>query len=251
MQTVFERPKTLLEQHFTYCPGCHHGLAQRLIAEVIDELDIADRTIGVGPVGCSVYIYQFLDIDFIMGAHGRAPATATGVKRALPDRIVFSYQGDGDIAAIGTAEIVHAAVRGECISAFFINNATFGMTGGQMAPTTILGQKTRTSPRGRAVEREGHPFKLGEMLAVADGSAYIARVALTKPQLIKKAKQSIKRAFLTQQARMGFSLVEILSPCPTNWGMSPLEAVQWLEKNLMTTFPLGEIKVKEGVPDVY
>jgi 2-oxoglutarate ferredoxin oxidoreductase subunit beta len=251
MQTVFERPKTLLEQHFTYCPGCHHGLAQRLIAEVIDELDIADRTIGVGPVGCSVYIYQFLDIDFIMGAHGRAPATATGVKRALPDRIVFSYQGDGDIAAIGTAEIVHAAVRGECISAFFINNATFGMTGGQMAPTTILGQKTRTSPRGRAVEHEGHPFKLGEMLAVADGSAYIARVALTKPQLIKKAKQSIKRAFLTQQARMGFSLVEILSPCPTNWGMSPLEAVQWLEKNLMTTFPLGEIKVKEGVPDVY
>jgi len=251
MQTVFERPKTLLEQHFTYCPGCHHGLAQRLIAEVIDELDIADRTIGVGPVGCSVYIYEFLDIDFIMGAHGRAPATATGVKRALPDRVVFSYQGDGDIAAIGTAEIVHAAVRGECISAFFVNNATYGMTGGQMAPTTILGQKTVTSPRGRAMEREGYPFKLGEMLAVADGSAYIARVALTKPQLIKKAKQSIKRAFLTQQAKMGFSLVEILSPCPTNWGMSPLEAVQWLEKNLMTTFPLGEIKVKEGVPNVH
>ncbi len=251
MQTVFERPKTLLEQHFTYCPGCHHGLAQRLIAEVIDELDIADRTIGVGPVGCSVYIYEFLDIDFIMGAHGRAPATATGVKRALPDRVVFSYQGDGDIAAIGTAEIVHAAVRGECISAFFVNNATYGMTGGQMAPTTILGQKTVTSPRGRAIEREGYPFKLGEMLAVTDGSAYIARVALTKPQLIKKAKQSIKRAFLTQQAKMGFSLVEILSPCPTNWGMSPLEAVQWLEKNLMTTFPLGEIKVKEGVPNVH
>ncbi|NLJ48800.1 MAG: 2-oxoglutarate oxidoreductase, partial [Candidatus Atribacteria bacterium] len=187
MQTIFERPKTLINQPFRYCPGCNHGLAQRLIAEVIDELDIADKTIGVGPVGCSVYIYECLDIDFVMGAHGRAPATATGIKRALPDRIVFSYQGDGDIAAIGTAEIVHCSVRGECISAFFINNSTFGMTGGQMAPTTILGQRTTTSPRGRKQAEAGFPFKLGEMLAVNEGSAYIARVALTKPQLIKKA----------------------------------------------------------------
>ena len=249
MQTIFERPKTLINQPFRYCPGCNHGLAQRLIAEVIDELDIADKTIGVGPVGCSVYIYECLDIDFVMGAHGRAPATATGIKRALPDRMVFSYQGDGDIAAIGTAEIVHCAVRGECISAFFINNATFGMTGGQMAPTTILNQRTTTSPRGRKQDEAGFPFKLGEMLAVAEGSAYIARVALTKPQLIKKAKQAIKRAFLTQQAGLGFSLVEILSPCPTNWAMPPLEAVQWLEKNIIPVFPLGEIKVKEGVPD--
>jgi 2-oxoglutarate ferredoxin oxidoreductase subunit beta len=249
MQTVFERPKTLINQPFRYCPGCNHGLAQRLIAEVIDELDIADKTIGVGPVGCSVYIYECLDIDFVMGAHGRAPATATGIKRALPDRMVFSYQGDGDIAAIGTAEIVHCAVRGECISAFFINNATFGMTGGQMAPTTILNQRTTTSPRGRKQDEAGFPFKLGEMLAVAEGSAYIARVALTKPQLIKKAKQAIKRAFLTQQAGLGFSLVEILSPCPTNWAMPPLEVVQWLEKNIIPVFPLGEIKVKEGVPD--
>ena len=250
MQTIFERPKTLINQPFRYCPGCNHGLAQRLIAEVIDELDIADYTIGVGPVGCSVYIYECLDIDFVMGAHGRAPAIATGIKRAYPDRMVFSYQGDGDIAAIGTAEIVHAAVRGECISAFFINNATFGMTGGQMAPTSILSQRTTTSPRGRNSKEAGFPFKLGEMLAVNEGSAYIARVALTKPQYIKKAKQAIKRAFLTQQAGLGFSLVEILSPCPTNWGMVPLEAVQWLEKNIIPVYPLGEIKVKEEIPNV-
>lgn len=245
MKVVFERPKTLLEKPFTYCPGCHHGLAQRLIAEVIDELGIADRTIGVGPIGCSVYIYEFIDVDFVIGAHGRAPAIATGIKRALPDRVVFSYQGDGDIAAIGTAEIIHAANRGELITAFFVNNAVFGMTGGQMAPTTLVGQKTKTTPLGRKPDVHGFPFRLGECLSVAEGSAYIARVALTRPQLIRQAKECIRKAFLTQIERKGFALVEILSPCPTNWGMSPKEAVDWLEHHMIPYFPLGEIKVKE------
>lgn len=246
MKTVFERPKTLLEKPFTYCPGCHHGLAHRLIAEVIDELDIAGQTIGVGPVGCSVYIYDFLDIDFIMGAHGRAPATAIGVKRALPDRVVFSYQGDGDIAAIGTAEIVHAAARGECISAFFINNAIFGMTGGQMAPTTLSGQVTTTSPLGRSTTNDGYPLKLCEMLRELEGSAYLARVLLTRPQYIRRAKEVIRKAFLTQIEKRGFSLVEILSPCPTNWKMTPAEAVAWVEDQLVCAFPPGEIKEWEA-----
>lgn len=245
MRIVFERPKTLLEKPFTYCPGCHHGLAQRLIAEVIDELGIADRTIGVGPIGCSVYIYEFIDVDFVVGAHGRAPAIATGIKRALPDRVVFSYQGDGDIAAIGTSEIIHAASRGELITAFFVNNAVFGMTGGQMAPTTLIGQKTKTTPLGRKPEVHGFPFRLGECLSVTEGSAYIARVALTRPQFIRQAKECIRKAFLTQMERKGFSLVEILSPCPTNWGMSPKEAVDWLEHHMIPYFPLGELKVKE------
>jgi len=246
MRTIFERPKTLIDKPFTYCPGCHHGLAQRLIAEVIDELGIAEKTIGVGPVGCSVYIYEFFDLDFVMGAHGRAPGVATGVKRSLPDQVVFSYQGDGDIAAIGTAEIVHCANRGELITSFFVNNAVFGMTGGQMAPTTLPGQKTTTSPLGRNTEVQGFPFKLGEMLAQADGSAYIARVALTNPRLISQAKRCIKKAFLTQIEKKGFALVEILSPCPTNWGMTPQEAVRWVEEKMIPYFPLGEIKVKES-----
>ncbi|MDK2897712.1 MAG: 2-oxoglutarate/2-oxoacid ferredoxin oxidoreductase subunit beta [Candidatus Atribacteria bacterium] len=247
MAVVFERPKTLIKKPFTYCPGCHHGLAQRIIAEVIDELGIENKTIGVGPVGCSVYIYQFLDTDFVMGAHGRAPAIATGIKRTQPDKIVFSYQGDGDIAAIGTAEILHAANRGELISSFFINNAVFGMTGGQMAPTTILKQKTTTSPKGREPKSHGFPLQLCEVLSACQGSAYLSRVALTNPKLINQAKRSIKKALLTQIEGRGFSLVEILSPCPTNWGMSPQEAVDWLEKEMIPYYPLGEIAVKEGI----
>ena len=240
MRTIFERPKTLINKPFTYCPGCHHGLAQRLIAEVIDELDIAGKTIGVGPVGCSVYIYEFFDLDFVMGAHGRAPAVATGIKRSLPDRIVF-LSGDGDIAAIGTAEIVHCANRGELITSFFINNAVFGMTGGQMAPTTLPGQKTTTSPLGRNTEVQGFPFKLGEMLARAEGSAYIARVALTNPRLIGQAKRCIKKAFLTQ-IKERICTVEILSPCPTNWVMTPPEAVQWSRGENDTLFSLRRNK---------
>lgn len=247
MKVVFERPKTLLKKPFTYCPGCHHGLAQRLIAEVIDELGIGGITIGVGPIGCSVYIYEFLDVDFVMGGHGRAQAVATGIKRALPDRVVFSYQGDGDIGAIGTAEAIHVANRGELITSFFVNNAVFGMTGGQMAPTTLLGQKTRTSPLGREARAHGFPLKLSEMLAVAEGSAYIARVALTQPRLVKQARECIKKAFLAQIEKKGFSLVEILSICPTNWGMAPQEAVRWLEEKMIPHYRLGEIKVKEGV----
>lgn len=247
MKAVFKRPRTLIKKPFTYCPGCHHGLAQRIIAEVIDELGIADKTIGVGPVGCSVYIYEFLDVDFVMGAHGRAPAVATGIKRSLPDRVVFSYQGDGDIAAIGTAEIVHAANRGELITSFFVNNAVFGMTGGQMAPTTLLGQKTKTSPEGRDARMHGFPMRLGEVLAACEGSAYIARAALTNPRLIRKAREMVRKAFLTQIEGKGFSMVEFLSPCPTNWGMSPVEAVEWLEKEMSSYFEIGEIKVKEDV----
>ncbi len=242
MKTIFERPKTLLEKPFTYCPGCHHGLAHRLLAEVIDELGIADHTIGVGPVGCSVYIYVFLDIDFVMGAHGRAPATATGLKRALPEQVVFSYQGDGDIAAIGTSEIIHSAARGELISAFFINNAIFGMTGGQMAPTTISGQVTTTSPRGRSTVDQGYPLKLCELLRGLEGSAYLARVLLTRPKYIREAKEVFRKAFLTQIEKKGFSLVEVLSPCPTNWKMTPAEAVAWVENTLAHSFPPGEIK---------
>ncbi|MGQ9622623.1 MAG: thiamine pyrophosphate-dependent enzyme [Candidatus Caldatribacteriaceae bacterium] len=247
MKVVFERPRTLLKKPFTYCPGCHHGLAQRLIAEAIDELGIAHRTIGVGPIGCAVYIYEFLDVDFVIASHGRAPAVATGIKRSLPDCVVFSYQGDGDIAAIGTSEIVHAANRGECITAFFVNNAVFGMTGGQMAPTTLLGQRTKTTPQGRTPQVHGFPFHLGEFLSVAEGSAYIARVALTRPPLVRQAKECFKKAFLTQMEKKGFSLIEVLSPCPTNWGLSPKEAVEWLEKMMIPYFPLGELKVKEGV----
>jgi len=250
MQVIAKRPETLTAEPFTYCPGCTHGIATRLIAEAIEEQGLINLMAGVAPVGCAVFAYKFFNFDMAEAAHGRAPAVATGMKRGRPNMHIFTYQGDGDLAAIGTAEIVHAANRGEHISVFFINNAIYGMTGGQMAPTSILGQRTTTSPRGRNSKEAGFPFKLGEMLAVNEGSAYIARVALTKPQYIKKAKQAIKRAFLTQQAGLGFSLVEILSPCPTNWGMVPLEAVQWLEKNIIPVYPLGEIKVKEEIPNV-
>ncbi len=247
MKKVFERPKSLTDVPFSYCPGCTHGIAHRLVAEVIDELGIQERTIGIAPVGCSVLCYDFFDVDMQEAAHGRAPAVATGIKRVHPDSIVFSYQGDGDLASIGTAEIVHAANRGEKITVIFINNAIYGMTGGQMAPTTLPGQKTTTSPYGRDTEACGYPIRISEMLSTLDGPAYIARASLHDPQNIVKAKSAIRKAFQAQVDGLGFSLVELLSTCPTNWGMTPVESLKWLEDNMIPRYPLGEYKVIEGV----
>ncbi len=232
-------PKTLTETRFHYCPGCGHGVAHRLVAEVIDELEIREKTIGVAAVGCSILIYNYLDLDMQEAAHGRAPAVATGIKRVLPDRIVFTYQGDGDLASIGLAEIVHAAARGENITVVFINNANYGMTGGQMAPTTLPGQKTTTSPLGRDVAKAGNPLRIAELLAVLDGPAYISRVTLHNPGAVLKAKKSIRKAFECQKLGLGFSLVEVLSPCPTNWGMEPSAALEWLEKKMIPYYPPG------------
>jgi 2-oxoglutarate ferredoxin oxidoreductase subunit beta len=247
MNKVFSRPKSLVDIPFTYCPGCHHGIIHRLIAEVIDELDIREKTIGVAPVGCSVFAYLFFDCDMIVAAHGRAPATATGIKRAKPDNYVFSYQGDGDLASIGTAEIIHAANRGEKITVVFVNNAIYGMTGGQMAPTTLEGQITQTSPYGRDSKTMGMPIRMCELLSTLKSPAYISRVALTKPAYIVKAKKAIKKAFQFQIDGKGFSLVEVLSTCPTNWGLSPREANEWLDKNMIPYYPLGEFKNSEEV----
>ncbi|MDD4600573.1 2-oxoglutarate oxidoreductase subunit KorB [bioreactor metagenome] len=246
-EKLFARPKSLTDVSTHYCPGCHHGIIHRLIAEVIDELDVQDKTIGVAPVGCSVLCYDYFNFDMIEAAHGRAPATATGVKRVHPDAVVFSYQGDGDLAAIGTAEIVHAAARGEKITTVFVNNAIYGMTGGQMAPTTLVNQVTTTSPYGRNPNFTGMPIKMSEMLATLDGAKYIARVAVNNPVNMIKAKKAIKQAFEIQLNGLGFALVEVLSICPTNWGMSPLEAVEWMEKNMVPYYPLGVFKVPEEV----
>lgn len=247
MKKVFGIPKSLTKAPFTYCPGCHHGIAHRLIAEVLDEFGIREKTIGISPVGCAVFTYVFFDCDMICAAHGRAPAVATGIKKSKPDSIVFTYQGDGDLAAIGTAEIVHAANRGENITVIFINNAIYGMTGGQMAPTTLLGQVTQTSPYGRDPKTMGYPIKVAEMLSTLKGVAYISRVALSKPAYILKAKKAIRKAFQSQVEGKGFSLVEVLSTCPTNWGLSPIEANKWLEENMIPYFPLGEFKTPEEV----
>jgi len=247
MNKVFSKPKSLVDIPFTYCPGCHHGIIHRLIAEVIDELNIREDTIGIAPVGCSVFAYLFFDCDMICAAHGRAPATATGIKRAKPDNIVFGYQGDGDLASIGTAEIIHAANRGEKITIIFVNNAIYGMTGGQMAPTTLEGQITQTSPYGRDSKTMGMPIRMCELLSTLQSPGYISRVALTKPAYIIKAKKAIKKAFQFQIDGKGFSLVEVLSTCPTNWGLSPQEANQWLDKNMIPYYPLGEFKNSEEV----
>ena len=247
MKKVFGRPKSLTKDPFTYCPGCHHGIAHRLVAEVLDEFEIREKTIGISPVGCAVFTYVFFDCDMICAAHGRAPAVATGIKRSKPNSIVFTYQGDGDLAAIGTAEIVHTANRGENITVIFINNAIYGMTGGQMAPTTLVGQITQTSPYGRDAKTMGYPMKVAEMLAALKGVTYISRVALNKPANIIKAKKSIKKAFQVQLEGKGFSLVEILSTCPTNWGLSPVEANKWVEENMIPYYPLGELKTPEEV----
>ncbi len=242
MAIVFEKTKLLTDVPFHYCPGCTHGIAHRLVAECIDELGLQEKAIGVAPVGCAVFAYNYFDIDMYEAAHGRAPAVATGAKRVHPENLVFTYQGDGDLASIGTAEIVHAAARGEKISTIFINNAIYGMTGGQMAPTTLVGQKTTTSPYGRQAEHCGFPIRMAEMLATLDGAAYIERVSLHDVPNIIKAKKAIKKAFETQMSGKGFSLVEILSTCPTNWGLSPVESIKWLKENMIPYYPLGVYK---------
>ncbi len=246
MKKVFSRPKSLKKTPFHYCPGCGHSILHRLIGEIIDEMDLQDRIIGVPPAGCAVLAYNYFDIDVGEAAHGRAAAVATGLKRALPDRVVFTYQGDGDIAAIGTAETIHAAARGENFTTIFVNNGVYGMTGGQMAPTTILGQHTTTSPGGRMGKRDGYPINLSEMLALAKGSAYIERTALTSPANILKTKRAIAKAFQVQLERLGFSLVEVLSPCPTNWKMNPVESWKWIDEVMAKSFPLGVLKDTTG-----
>jgi 2-oxoglutarate ferredoxin oxidoreductase subunit beta len=246
MQIVYERPHSLVDVVSHYCPGCTHGVIHRLIAEVMDELDIREKTIGVAPVGCAVFAYNYFDCDFAQAAHGRAPAMATGLKRVHPDRVVFTYQGDGDLAAIGTAEIIHAASRGENISVFFVNNAIYGMTGGQMAPTTLPGMKTTSSPVGRDVEIAGWPLRVSEMLAQLTGASYIVRRSTHDPGNINKTKKAIKNAFQVQLNQAGFSLVEILSSCPTNWGLSALDALKFVKEQMMPYYPLGDYKISDA-----
>ena len=236
---VYERPHSLAPVVTNYCPGCTHGIVNRLVAEVIDELGIEGDTIGVSPVGCSVMMYNFYNCDFLEAAHGRAPAVATGVKRVHPDKVVFAYQGDGDLASIGMAETVHAATRGEKLTIIFINNAIYGMTGGQMAPTSLPNQVTQTSPYGRDVTTAGYPVRVCELLSSLDGVAYLERVCVDSPKNIRKAKKAIKRAFQNQIDGIGYSLVEVVSTCPTNWGMTPTDAFEWMRENMLPYYPLG------------
>ncbi len=238
LQVIYKKPDALTDTPMRYCPGCTHGIAHRLVAEVIDELGIKHRTITIASVGCSVYAYEYFDTDAIQAAHGRAPAVATGIKRVRPDNIVFTYQGDGDLAAIGLAEVLHAASRAENITVIFINNAVFGMTQGQMAPTTLLGQKTTTTPTGRSVERGGHPINICEMMTCIPGVAYLARETMAAPKYVNRAKRSIKRAFEAQIRGLGFSLVELVSSCPTWWGLRPLEALKHIEEKMLPQYPL-------------
>ena len=242
MEVEFTRPQSMKNRPTHYCPGCGHGIVHRLICEIVDELGIREKVIGICPVGCSVVAYDYFDFDMVEVAHGRAPAVATGIKRVRPDQVVFAYQGDGDLASIGTAEIIHAASRGEAFSVFFINNATYGMTGGQMAPTTLLGQKTTTTPFGRNVKEAGYPLRVCELLSSLPGVAYLERVAVNNPSNIRKAKKAIKKSFTLQLERDSFSLVEFLSPCPTCWRLSPLDSLKWLEENMISYFPLGVVK---------
>ena len=244
MAVVFEKPKALTDAPFHYCPGCSHGIVHRLVAEVIDEFGIEGNTVGVCPVGCAVFAYNYFNCDMIEASHGRAPAVATGVKRSLPDNVVFTYQGDGDLAAIGTAETVHAATRGENITVIFINNAIYGMTGGQMAPTSLPGQITQTTPYGRDVNYSGYPVRVCEMLSTLDGVALAQRVAVDTPKHVMEAKKAIKKAFENQINKKGYSIVEVVSACPTNWGLAPNEALQWLRDNMIPYYPLGVYKDK-------
>lgn len=247
LKQVFGPPRGLTDAVTHYCPGCTHGVAQRLVAEVLEELGVLDRAIAVASVGCSVLAYEYFDVDAQQAAHGRAPAVATGIKRVHPDSVVFTYQGDGDLASIGMAEVVHAAARGENITVVFVNNAVYGMTGGQMAPTTIVGQTTSTTPGGRSPESGGYPIRVAEMLAILDGPAYVARASLHDPAHILRAKKSLAKAFRAQVAGLGFSLVELLSTCNVGWGCTPLEALDWIAERMIPVFPLGEFKVAEGV----
>ena len=247
MAVVFKKPHALTDAPFHYCPGCTHGIVHRLVAEVIDELGIEEKTVGVAPVGCSVFAYNYFNCDMVEASHGRAPAVATGLRRSLPDGVIFTYQGDGDLAAIGTAETVHAATRGENITVIFINNAIYGMTGGQMAPTSLPGQVTQTTPYGRDVNIAGNPVRVCEMLATLDGVALAQRVTVDCVKNVNIAKKAIKKAFQYQMEGLGYSIVEVVSTCPTNWGLSPIEALGWLRENMLPYYPLGVYKdIKEG-----
>ena len=246
MKKVYSRPKLLKEAVFHYCPGCGHSVIHRLIMEVIDEMNLQERVIGIPPPGCSVFAYNYMDVDMAESAHGRGAAVATGIKRAFPEAVVFTYQGDGDLAAIGTAETIHAANRGENITAIFINNAVYGMTGGQMAPTTLTDQTTTTTPFGREEKIEGYPIKMSEIVGIVEGSVYVVRTAVNSPANIRKAKKAIHKAFQAQLDNLGFSLVEVLSPCPTNWKMSPVESWRWVDEVMAKEFPLKVIKDRTG-----
>jgi len=247
---VYERPESFTETPTHYCPGCTHGVAHRLVAEVLEEMGVTNHTIGVAPVGCAVFAYNYFDTDFVEAPHGRAPAMATGIKRVLPDRVVFTYQGDGDLASIGMGEIVHAAARGENLTVIFINNANYGMTGGQMAPTTLPGMKTTSSPNGRDVESQGYPIRMAEMLSTLDGVGYCVRRSLHDPKNIRLAKKAIRMAFETQVRGLGFSMVELLSTCPTNWGMTPVNSLKFVEEHMIPAYPLGDYKVSEAIKQV-
>ena len=242
MAIVFEKTKMLTDAPMHYCPGCTHGIIHRLVAEAIESLGVQNRAVGVAPVGCAVFAYDYFNCDMYEAAHGRAPAVATGAKRVNPDNIVFTYQGDGDLASIGAAEIVHAAARGENITVIFVNNAIYGMTGGQMAPTTLLGQKTTTSPLGRDAKANGHPIRVSEMLATLDGPALIERVSTHDVKHVMAAGKAIKKAFQYQMEGRGFTMIEVLSTCPTNWGLTPVEALKWLEDKMIPQYPLGVFK---------
>lgn len=245
---IFSRPESLKDVPTHYCPGCHHGVIHRLVAEALDELNVRETTIGVASVGCSILAYDYFNVDMVSALHGRAPAVATGIKRVNPESTVFTYQGDGDLAAIGTGEIVHAAARGENITVIFVNNAIYGMTGGQMAPTTLEGQITQTTPYGRAYTQSGYPIRFSEMLGTLDGVQYLARVSVHTPAHLMKAKKAILKAFKVQQAGLGFSMVEVLSTCPTNWGMTPVAAASWVGSHMIPQYPLGEIKPLKNSP---
>ena len=242
MAIVYEKTPGLTDNELHYCPGCHHGIIHKLVGECLTELGLLDEAIGVCPVGCSVFAFNYFNCDMLEAAHGRAPAVATGIKRTHPAQAVFTYQGDGDLASIGAAEIVHAAMRGEKITTIFVNNAIYGMTGGQMAPTTLIGQRATTCQSGRTVEQAGMPIRVAEMLATLDGCVYAERVCVTDIPNLNKAKRAIKKAFEKQMNREGFTFVEVLSTCPTNWGMTPVKAVEWLKENMIPYYPLGGIK---------
>ena len=247
MAVVFEKTKGLTDKPFHYCPGCTHGIIHRLVAEVLEELNLVEKTIGVAPVGCAVFAYDYFNCDMQEAAHGRAPATATGIKRVHPESAVFTYQGDGDLASIGTAEIIHAAMRGEKITTIFVNNAIYGMTGGQMAPTTLVGQKATTAPYGRDENHAGMPLRVSEMLATIPKAVFVERVSVHDVKHIIQAKKAIKKAFQAQIEGKGFSLVEVLSTCPTNWGKTPIEALKWLQENMIPYYPIGNFRNTEEV----
>ena len=242
MAIVYEKTKMLTDKPLHYCPGCTHGIIHRLVAEAIDELGLQDKAIGIAPVGCAVFAYDYFNCDMMEAAHGRAPAVATGCKRVRPNNLVFTYQGDGDLASIGAAEITHAATRGEKITAIFVNNAIYGMTGGQMAPTTLVGQKATTAPYGRQKDHYGSPLRMSEIMSTIEGCAYAARVCVTDIPQLNKAKKAIQKAFRLQQEGAGFTFVEVLACCPTNWGKTPIAAVEWLKENMIPYYPLGVYK---------